>query len=80
MIGSCFPAETVARADFASRVEAHYRRLDPTAAADAVIVVEQQAGLASPPARPGPVNHYEVLCHAHRNSVLDAVLDTPGPS
>lgn len=75
VIGSCFPAETVARPDFARRVEAYYRRLDQTAGEDAVIVAEQQRGLSSPLALAGPVNHLEVICHRHRNWVLDAVLD-----
>jgi phenylpropionate dioxygenase-like ring-hydroxylating dioxygenase large terminal subunit len=78
VIGSCFPAATVARPDFAARVEAYYRRLDQTAGEDLVIVAEQQAGLSSPLALPGPVNHLEVICHAHRNWVLDRVLDAAG--
>ena len=74
VIGSLFPADTVARDDFATGVQPYYERLDRTAEEDFRIVVEQQAGLASPLARAGRVSHLEAICHAHRNWLLDRLL------
>lgn len=74
VIGSLFPAATAARDDFEERVQPYYERLDRTAGEDLAIVVEQQAGLASPLARAGRVSHLEAICHAHRNWLLDRVI------
>jgi len=74
VIGSCFPSETVARPDFAERAEHYYERLDRTAAEDVGIVGEQQRGLTSPLATPGPVCHFEKICHHHRIWIADRVV------
>lgn len=74
VMGSLFPPATTARHDFEARVEAYYERLDRTADEDLAIVVEQQAGLASPLARAGRVSHLEAICHAQRNWLLDRIL------
>lgn len=49
----CFPAETVARADFDERARHYYDRFDTALAEDIAILERQQAGLTSPYARPG---------------------------
>ena len=49
----CFPAETVARADFEERAQHYYGRFDTALAEDIAILERQQAGLTSPYARPG---------------------------
>jgi phenylpropionate dioxygenase-like ring-hydroxylating dioxygenase large terminal subunit len=49
----CFPAETVARADFDERARHYYDRFDTALAEDIAMLERQQAGLTSPHARPG---------------------------
>ncbi len=49
----CFPAETVARADFEDRARHYYDRFDTALAEDIAMLERQQAGLTSPYAMPG---------------------------
>jgi len=45
--GSCFPASTVARSDFAEHVGKYYKRWDKSIPEDNAISERQQAGLES---------------------------------
>lgn len=54
-----FPAAAGETPDFAARAEAYFRRLDVAMAEDISVLEQQQAGLASPLARPGPFSHLE---------------------
>jgi len=76
-VGSCFPRETVARPDFAEKVEKYYRRWDKSLPEDNAISERQQAGLASSFARPGRLSVHEPAVHSIANWVLDRVLDAP---
>ena len=75
VIGSCFPASTVARPDFEEQVAKYYRRWDKSLPEDNAITEEQQAGLQSAFARPGPLCWREPVVHSLDNWVLDRVLD-----
>lgn len=72
-VGACFPGETAARADFAEKVEAYYRRWDLTVEEDNRINEAQQRGVRSPLARAGRVSPFEAVSHAFRNRLLDAL-------
>ncbi len=74
-VGSCFPRATVARSDFAEKVEKYYRRWDKSLPEDNAISERQQAGLASRFARPGRLSVHEPAIHRIANWVLDRVLD-----
>ncbi len=50
---ACFPAETIARPEFAAQLAAFYHRLDAALAEDVPALVNQHRGLSSPDARPG---------------------------
>ena len=76
-VGSCFPRATVARPDFAEKVEKYYRRWDKSLPEDNAISERQQAGLASSFARPGRLSVHESAVHRIANWVLDRVLDAP---
>jgi len=54
-----FPRATGALDDFAERAAAYFERLDVAIAEDIAILVRQQAGLASPLARPGRFSRLE---------------------
>jgi len=75
VIGSCFPRATVARPDFALKVEAYYKRWDKALPEDNAISERQQAGLASSLARAGRLSGHEPAVHRIGNWVLDRVLD-----
>ena len=75
VIGSCFPASTVARPDFEEQVRKYYRRWDKSLPEDNAITEEQHAGLRSALGRPGPLCWREPVVHAIDNWVLDRVLD-----
>jgi len=74
-VGSCFPKRTVARADFAAKVEKYYRRWDTSLPEDNAISELQQAGLVSSLSRPGRLSSREPVVHDIANWVLDQVLD-----
>jgi phenylpropionate dioxygenase-like ring-hydroxylating dioxygenase large terminal subunit len=74
-VGSCFPRATMARPDFAEKVEKYYRRWDKSLPEDNAISERQQAGLASSFARPGRLSVHEPAVHRIANWVLDRVLD-----
>ncbi|MGH6953160.1 MAG: RHO alpha subunit C-terminal catalytic domain-containing protein [Alphaproteobacteria bacterium] len=76
LIGQCFPAGTVERADFPDVIENYHKRLDLSIAEDLAIMKEQQAGLGSPFARAGRLCHHEAFVHHYRNWVVDRVLGT----
>lgn len=73
-VGSCFPRETVARPDFAEKVEKYYRRWDKSLPEDNAISELQQSGLASRFARAGRLSVHEPVVHRIANWVLDRVL------
>ena len=75
VIGSCFPASTVARPDCEEQVRKYYRRWDKSLPEDNAITEEQHAGLRSALSRPGPLCWREPVVHAIDNWVLDRVLD-----
>ena len=75
VVGSCFPKATVARGDFAEKVEKYYRRWDTSLPEDNAISERQQAGLASSLSRPGRLSSREPVVHDIANWVLDRVLD-----
>jgi phenylpropionate dioxygenase-like ring-hydroxylating dioxygenase large terminal subunit len=79
VIGSCFPRATVARPDFAERVEKYYRRWDKSMPEDNAISERQQAGLSFL-SRPGRLSIHEPVVRDIANWVLDHLLDehTPG--
>ncbi len=54
-----FPRATCERADFAERSAAYFERLDVAIAEDIAVLEQQQAGLASPLARPGRFSRLE---------------------
>ena len=74
VIGSCFPRATVARPDFAERVEKYYRRWDKSLPEDNAISERQQAGIGSSFAQPGRLSHHEPLVHGIANWMLDRVV------
>jgi phenylpropionate dioxygenase-like ring-hydroxylating dioxygenase large terminal subunit len=74
VIGSCFPRATVARPDFAERVEKYYRRWDKSLPEDNAISELQQAGLSFL-SRPGRLSMHEPVVRDIANWVLDHVLD-----
>ncbi len=74
VVGSCFPRETVARPDFAEKVEKYYKRWDKSLPEDNAISELQQIGLASRFARPGRLSVHEPVVHRIANWVLDRVL------
>ena len=74
VIGSCFPRATVARPDFAERVEKYYRRWDKSLPEDNAISELQQAGISSSYARPGRLSRHELLVHGIANWMLDRVV------
>ncbi|MCZ6471024.1 MAG: aromatic ring-hydroxylating dioxygenase subunit alpha [Gammaproteobacteria bacterium] len=55
----CFPAHTVKRAEFESRVKYYYDRYDAALAEDIPFLEQQQAGLSSKFARPGRFSSLE---------------------
>jgi len=71
--GSCFPRETVARADFGEVVQRYYRRWDKSIPEDNVISEIQQHGISSPFAQVGRLSYMEPLVHTLANWVLDRV-------
>ena len=73
--GPCFPRDTVARGDFAEKVQAYYRRWDKSLGEDNRISETQQAGLKSSFSRPGRFSFHEPVVQAIANWVLDHVLD-----
>jgi choline monooxygenase len=75
VIGSCFPRTTIARSDFAERVEKYYRRWDKSLPEDNTISELQQAGLSSSYSRPGRLSFHEPVVRDIANWVLDWVLD-----
>lgn len=54
-----FPRATFELDDFAERAAAYFERLDVAIAEDIAVLEQQQAGLASPLARPGRFSHLE---------------------
>jgi phenylpropionate dioxygenase-like ring-hydroxylating dioxygenase large terminal subunit len=72
--GACFPASTVARADFDDVAARYFKRWDTTAQEDIDASERQQRGLASPFSARGRFSHHEVLVHEIDNWVLDRVL------
>ena len=54
-----FPRATFDVDDFAERSAAYFERLDVAIAEDIEVLEQQQAGLASPLARPGRFSHME---------------------
>ena len=78
IIGSCFPEETVARADFDEVVKNYYRRWDTSIGEDNDVSQLQQLGLDSPFCRPGRFSHMEPLVHVIDNWVLDRVIGVSG--
>jgi phenylpropionate dioxygenase-like ring-hydroxylating dioxygenase large terminal subunit len=75
VIGSCFPRTTVARSDFAGRVEKYYRRWDKSLPEDNAISELQQAGISSSLSQPGRLSFHEPVVRDIANWVLDYVLD-----
>ena len=75
VIGSCFPASTVARPDFEEQVRKYYHRWDKSVPEDVAITEAQHAGLRSALSRPGPLCWREPVVHTIDNWVLDRVLD-----
>ncbi len=75
VIGSCFPSTTVARGDFAEKVEKYYRRWDKSLPEDNGISELQQIGLGSSLSRPGRLSFREPVVHDIANWLLDHVLD-----
>lgn len=75
ILGSCFPAETAARADFDEHVPKYYKRWDKSIPEDNAISERQQAGLWSAFSQPGRLSHHEPIVHAIGNWVLDRTLD-----
>ena len=73
-IGACFPAETIARADFDDKVQAYFDRWRLATAEDNAICEAQQQGQAFD-RRPGRYSADEFAVHAFDNWVLDQVLD-----
>ncbi len=78
IIGSCFPEETVARADFDEVVKNYYRRWDTSIGEDNDVSQLQQLGLDSPFCRPGRFSYMEPLVHVIDNWVLDRVIGVSG--
>lgn len=74
VVGSCFPTEVTARADFEAVVQRYYKRWDLSIPEDNAISALQQIGLASPFSKPGRLSHAEPLVHVFNNWVLDRVL------
>jgi choline monooxygenase len=74
VIGSCFPRATVARPDFAEKVEKYYRRWDRSIPEDNAISERQQAGLHSSFSVPGRLSFREPIVRDIANWVLDRVL------
>jgi hypothetical protein len=74
VIGSCFPRATVARADFAQKVEKYYSRWDKSLPEDNAISERQQAGVHSSFSMPGRLSFHEPVVHDIANWVLDRVL------
>jgi len=74
-IGACFPAATIARADFDDRVQAYFDRWRLATAEDNAICEAQQRGqvFARAPGRYAPD---EFAVHAFDNWVLQQVLET----
>jgi phenylpropionate dioxygenase-like ring-hydroxylating dioxygenase large terminal subunit len=73
-IGSCFPKDTIARADFAEKVEKYYRRWDKSLPEDNAISEVQQKGVHSSFYTPGRLSFHELIVHDIANWVLDRVL------
>jgi choline monooxygenase len=74
VIGSCFPAQTIARPDFAEKVEKYYRRWDKSLPEDNAISEIQQQGVHSSFYTPGRLSFHELIVHDIANWVLDRVL------
>ena len=80
VVGSGFPRETVARPDFEEVAARYYRRWDVTHGEDNAICERQQAGIASPLARPGPLARRERGVNAVDRWVVEQLLgDVPPP-
>ena len=73
--GSCFPKATVARDDFAEKVERYYYRWDKSLPEDNAISERQQTGLGSAFSTPGRLSIHETVVHDIANWVLDRTLD-----
>jgi phenylpropionate dioxygenase-like ring-hydroxylating dioxygenase large terminal subunit len=76
-LGFCFPAATVARADFAEQSAKYFRRWSAGIAEDNGVGPMQQAGLASAFHRPGPLAPPEFAVHRFQRWLLGRVLDGP---
>ena len=74
VIGSCFPRATMARPDFAEKVEKYYRRWDKSLPEDNAISELQQAGLHSSLSVPGRLSSQELVVREIANWVLDRVI------
>jgi len=74
IVGSCFPETTVARPDFDELIGNYYGRWDKSIKEDNDVSEIQQAGIASPFARPGRFSFMEPLVHTIDNWVLDRVI------
>jgi phenylpropionate dioxygenase-like ring-hydroxylating dioxygenase large terminal subunit len=77
-LGFCFPAASVARADFAEQSAKYFRRWTTSISEDNGVGPMQQAGLASAFHRPGPLAPPEFAVHRFYQWLLDRVLDGPG--
>ena len=75
---SCFPRSTAARSDFEDIAARYYGRMDATIAEDNAILERQQAGLASPLARPGRLSHLEVMVGAFGRWIAERILEDNG--
>ncbi|MGE3979103.1 MAG: aromatic ring-hydroxylating dioxygenase subunit alpha [Nitrospira sp.] len=74
IVGSSFPEETVARADFEEVIQKYYKRWDLSIPEDNDISELQQKGVRSPYAEPGRFSHLEPLVHKIDNWIVDRVL------
>ena len=74
IIGSCFPRATVARSDFAERLQYYFKRWDKSVPEDNAISEFQQLGIRSSYARPGRLSAREPLVRDIANWVLDRAL------
>ena len=74
IVGSCFPKDVTARADFEEVVQRYYKRWDISIPEDNDISALQQIGLSSPLCKPGRLSYAEPLVHVFNNWVLDRVL------
>jgi len=75
----CFPQQTTALADFAPRAAAYHRRMEAAMAEDVAILEQQQLGLSSPLAKPGPfAPRLEASVHAFQFWLAERLLSLSG--